>query len=179
MATDSQVESAGLTIRGIIGENKVLQGIDLVLPPGQVTVLMGANGAGKSTLVKILCGDYRPDNGAMTLAGNPYSPKNVADAIANGVVTVHQSINDGVIPELDVANNLLLDQLTVPGAPLFVRERSMRKEAQRLADSMGIKVPVTTRVADLGVADRQMIAIARAMAHAPKVLILDEPTLIA
>ena len=174
-----QVESAALTIRNIaksFGANSVLQGIELVLAPGEVTVLMGANGAGKSTLVKIICGVYRADGGDMELAGQNYQPKNAAQAIAEGVVTVHQNIDDGVIPDLDVANNLLLDRLTAPDAPLFVREGVMRKEAQRQADAMGITVPVTARVADLGIADRQMIAIARAMARAPKVLILDEPT---
>lgn len=173
------MESAALTIRNIaksFGTNTVLEGIEFSLAPGEVTVLMGANGAGKSTLVKIICGVYQADGGDMHLAGQPYHPKNAAQAIAEGVVTVHQNIDDGVIPDLDVANNLLLDQLTARDAPLFVRERSMRKEAQRQADAMGITVPVTARVADLGIADRQMIAIARAMARAPKVLILDEPT---
>ena len=171
--------TAALTIRELaksFGANSVLQGIELALQPGVVTVLMGANGAGKSTLVKIISGVYTADNGDMELDGKPYQPKNAAQAIAEGVVTVHQDINDGVIPDLDVANNLLLDRLTAPGARLFVRESAMRKEAQRHADGMGITVPVTTRVADLGIADRQMIAIARAMARAPKVLILDEPT---
>ena len=171
--------TAALTIEEIaksFGSNSVLEGITLKLAPGEVTVLMGANGAGKSTLVKIICGVYRPDSGVMHLAGDHYEPKNAAEAISRGVVTVHQNIDDGVIPDLDVANNLMLDRLTAKGAPLFVRERAIRKAAQRQADAVGITVPVTSRVADLGIADRQMIAIARAMARAPKVLILDEPT---
>ncbi len=173
------MESPALTIGSItksFGSNSVLLGIDLALAPGEVTVLMGANGAGKSTLVKIICGVYQADGGSMSLAGQPYQPRNAAEAIADGVVTVHQNIDDGVIPDLDVANNLLLDRLTQRDAPLFVRERTMRKEAKQHADAMGITVPVTARVADLGIADRQMIGIARAMARAPKVLILDEPT---
>ncbi len=171
--------NAALKLQNIVksfAANEVLQGIDLELAPGEVTVLMGANGAGKSTLVKIVSGVYTADAGTMQLAGQMYQPNHAADAIASGVVTVHQNIDDGVIPDLDVANNLLLDRLTKRGAPLFVRERWMRREAQKLADSMGITVPVTARIADLGVADRQMIAIARAMAHEPRVLILDEPT---
>jgi len=173
------VENAALRIGNVVksfGANRVLQGIDLSVSAGEVTVLMGANGAGKSTLVKIICGVYRADSGQMQLAGMPYLPGNTATAIADGVVTVHQNIDDGVIPDLDVANNLLLDRLTAKNASFFVRERSMRKAAQQFADSMGITVPVTALVSDLGIADRQMIAIARAMARAPKVLILDEPT---
>ncbi len=166
-------------IRGLeksFGQNRVLRGIDLDLAAGQVTVLMGANGAGKSTLVRILCGQYRPGAGVMTLNGVDYAPADMADAIARGVVTVHQAIDDGVIPDLDVTMNLMLDRLTEPGARLFVRDRALRAEARRIAAGMGITTDVRTRVADLGVADRQMIAIARAMARAPKLLILDEPT---
>ena len=158
------------------GPNRVLRGIDLCLDHGTVTVLMGANGAGKSTLVKIICGYHIADQGQLTIGGQPFSPTNAADAIAKGVVTVHQSIDDGVIPDLDVANNLMLDRLAEPRSGFFVRESKLRREAQQVADSMGIDVDLKARVADLSVADRQMIAIARAMARKPKVLILDEPT---
>lgn len=158
------------------GKNHVLRGIDVTLAAGSVTVLMGANGAGKSTLVKVICGHHRADGGQMTLAGQPFDPSDAADAISRGVVTVHQSIDDGVIPALDVANNLMLDRLVEPGHGLFVRERHLRAEASKVAAEMGITVNMRARVTDLAVADRQMIAIARAMARAPKVLILDEPT---
>ncbi len=166
-------------IRGLtksFGRNRVLRGIDLALSAGEVTVLMGANGAGKSTLVKVLCGHHAPDGGEMRMAGAPFAPAGVSDAISQGVVTVHQNIDDGVIPDLDVASNLMLDRLTEPGAGLFVRTRRMRDEAAGVARSMGLTMDVRSRVADLSVADRQMIAIARAMARAPRLLILDEPT---
>jgi len=156
--------------------NHVLRGIDVSLEAGTVTALMGANGAGKSTLVKVICGHHAADGGEMELAGTAFSPADASDAVSKGVVTVHQSIGDGVIPELDVANNLMLDRLVDAGSGFFVRERKLREEARKVAASMGIDVDMKARVADLPVADRQMIAIARAMARAPKVLILDEPT---
>jgi len=156
--------------------NHVLRGIDLELRAGEVTALMGANGAGKSTLVKILCGYHFADAGRIELGGAPYAPADAADAISKGVVTVHQSIDDGVIPDLDVATNLTLDRLTEPGVSLFVNDRKLRRQARAVAESMGLTMDVRTRVADLDVADRQMIAIARAMARSPKLLILDEPT---
>lgn len=158
------------------GRNHVLRGIDLDLNAGEVVVLMGANGAGKSTLVKVLCGFHRSDAGTITLRGEDYRPADAAAAITRGVVTVHQSIDDGVIPDLDVATNLMLNRLTEPGARLMVRDRALRAAAQKVADNMGLVVDVRARVADLSVADRQMIAIARAMAYDPKILILDEPT---
>ena len=163
-------------LRKSFGRNHVLRGIDLDIDAGEVVVLMGANGAGKSTLVKVLCGFHASDSGAITLEGADFQPAGAADAISRGVVTVHQSIDDGVIPDLDVATNLMLNRLTEPGAGLMVRDKALRASAQKVADNMGLKLDVRARVADLSVADRQMIAIARAMAYEPKVLILDEPT---
>ncbi|MFK7792474.1 MAG: sugar ABC transporter ATP-binding protein [Devosiaceae bacterium] len=163
-------------IEKAFGPNRVLRGIDLTIPAGQITVLMGANGAGKSTLVKILCGVHTLDSGRVELFGEPFSPASPSQAIEAGVVTVHQSINDGVIPDLDVASNLMLDRLNAPGAGFFVNRSKLRSDARKIASAMGLEIDVRTQVADLGVAERQLIAIARAMAKDPKVLILDEPT---
>ncbi|WP_102108405.1 sugar ABC transporter ATP-binding protein [Oceaniglobus roseus] len=163
-------------VKKSFGATHVLRDISLSLPAGKVTVLMGANGAGKSTLVKVLCGVHHADAGTVTLGGRPYRPEGPSDAIAQGVVTVHQSIADGVVADLDVASNLLLDRLADPASGLFVRRKAMRAEAARVAALMGLDLDVTAPVAGLGLADRQMIAIARAMARDPKLLILDEPT---
>jgi simple sugar transport system ATP-binding protein len=171
--------AAALELTGIekaFGPNRVLRGVGLSLHPGEVTVLMGANGAGKSTLVKVLCGVHRADAGTMRLFGADYAPASISDAIGQGVVTVHQSIDDGVIPDLDVASNLLLDRLTQRSAGFFVRGREMRAEARRVAEDMGLDLDPRAKVGDLGLAERQLIAIARAMAREPKVLVLDEPT---
>ena len=72
------------------GPNKVLREINLDLPAGMVTVLIGANGAGKSTLVKILCGVHQADAGTVHLFGERFEPVSPADAFKSGVVTVHQ-----------------------------------------------------------------------------------------
>ena len=72
------------------GPNDVLRNVDLDLPAGQVTVLMGANGAGKSTLVKILCGVHTADSGSLKLFEEPFQPTSTAEAFQSGVVTVHQ-----------------------------------------------------------------------------------------
>ncbi len=163
-------------IEKAFGPNRVLRGVDLTIPAGQVTVLMGANGAGKSTLVKILCGVHAHDAGHIELFGEAFSPTSPSQAIDAGVVTVHQAINDGVIPDLDVASNLMLDQLNAAGAGFFINRRKLRSGARAIAGAMGLDIDVAAQVADLDVAERQLIAIARAMAREPKVLILDEPT---
>ena len=161
-------------LRKSFGPIQVLGGVDLDLRAGAVTVLMGANGAGKSTLVRIVSGVYGRDAGTITLAGEPYAPATPADAIRAGVVTVHQNINDGVVADLDVATNLTLDRLNGRGAHLIFNPRRVRREAQAVADRMGLAIDLNATVADLSLADRQMVSIARAMAHEPKVLILDE-----
>jgi len=168
------VEISGLT--KAFGANRVLRGIDLELHKGEVTVLMGANGAGKSTLVKVICGVHSADSGAIKLDGVLLRAQTPYDAIHAGVVTVHQSINDGVIPDLDVASNLMLDKLAEPGSGFFLKGREIRRPAQDVARSMGLNVDVTRPVSALDLADRQLVAIARAMTHEPRLLILDEPT---
>ncbi|GKY86138.1 sugar ABC transporter ATP-binding protein [Sinisalibacter aestuarii] len=162
-------------VRKSFGKNQVLRGIDMQIPPGQVTVLMGANGAGKSTLVKVLCGVHRADGGTVMLGETPFAPETPSEALRSGVVTVHQNINDGVVPDLDVTSNLLLDTLA-SGGSTFLKRRDMRARAREIAAAVGLEIDVTLPVAGLTLADRQLVSIARAMAHNPELLILDEPT---
>ena len=172
-------QSACFRIAGLgksFGLNEVLRGIALDLHPGQVTVLMGANGAGKSTLVKIMSGIYRADRGVMMLGDAPFAPTSPAEAMRAGVVTVHQNIDDGVVGALDVATNLVLDRLNGPGRSLLFNPRRVRREAREVASRMGLEIYLGADVTELSLADRQLVAIARAMAHEPKVMILDEPT---
>ncbi|WP_127144394.1 sugar ABC transporter ATP-binding protein [Pelagibacterium montanilacus] len=173
------VANAVFTINGLrksFGPIEVLGGIDLALAPGQVTVLMGANGAGKSTLVKIMSGVYTRSSGTMELAGRPFAPATPAEAIRAGVVTVHQSINDGVVADLDVATNLTLDRLSGTGSKLMFNPGRVRREARAVAERVGLDIDMKKQVRELSLADRQMVSIARAMAHEPQVLVLDEPT---
>ena len=163
-------------LRKSFGRIQVLGGVDLSLRAGSVTALMGANGAGKSTLVRIVSGVYTRDAGHISLAGQIFSPSSPAEAIRAGVVTVHQNINDGVVADLDVATNLTLDRLNGRSAPWFFNPRRVRREAKAVADRMGLSLDLGVGISGLSLADRQMVAIARAMAHEPKVLILDEPT---
>ncbi|MBL0372770.1 sugar ABC transporter ATP-binding protein [Rhizobium sp. KVB221] len=163
-------------LRKSFGPVRVLDGVDLSLAAGKVTVLMGANGAGKSTLVRIISGVYSADSGHIELSGQTFSPQTPAEALRAGVVTVHQNINDGVVADLDVATNLTLDRLNGRGARTIFNPRRVRREAEAVAARMGLSFDMSATVGDLPLADRQMVAIARALTHEPKLLILDEPT---
>lgn len=158
------------------GDNRVLRKLDLDLPAASITALMGANGAGKSTLVKILSGVHQADGGTIHFGDQEFCPTSPSDAIRQGIVTVHQSINDGVMPDLDVASNLMIDRLAETKSGFFLKRSQLFAEAQKIADNMGLKIDVRRPVSELDVADRQLIAIARAMSHEPSLLILDEPT---
>ena len=158
------------------GSNRVLRDVALRLPGGAVTVLMGANGAGKSTLVKILSGVHARDAGEIRLGGAPYAPRTPLEARAASVVTVHQGIDDGVVPDLDVAENLALEELATGRTGFLYRRSRVRARAREVAAGMGLELDVSRPVRELGLAERQLVAIARAMAADPRLLILDEPT---
>ncbi|KQS94782.1 MULTISPECIES: sugar ABC transporter ATP-binding protein [unclassified Rhizobium] len=158
------------------GPTRALAGASLELNAGEIVALMGANGAGKSTLVNILSGTLDADSGVIALAGRPYAPESPAEAADAGVVTVHQSTDRVGAPGLSVADALLLNGYADGSAPFFLNRRSIRKKAQDILTQAGFDLPLDLDFADLPAADRQLVAIARAVARKASVLILDEPT---
>lgn len=168
------LEIAGL--ERAFGPNRVLKSVDLAVSAGEVLVLMGANGAGKSTLVKIIAGVLSPGAGRMTLGGRPYSPARPIDAVAAGLSVVHQQINDAVAPDLSVAQNLLLDRLCSGRTGAIYSPRRARREAEAIQAILGLSLPLDRAIGEIPLADRQLVAICRALAEEPKVLVLDEPT---
>jgi simple sugar transport system ATP-binding protein len=158
------------------GPTRALAGAGLVIERGEIVALMGANGAGKSTLVKILSGVIAADNGTITLNGRTFEPHSPSDAARAGVVTVHQSTDLIGAPGLTVADALLLNRFADRGTSFFVSRRSVRREAQAMLDAVDISLALDRDFGDLTAADRQLVAIARALAHRAELLILDEPT---
>lgn len=158
------------------GSTQALKDASLSLRAGEVVALMGANGAGKSTLVRILSGIHQPDSGQLFLDNRPYRPGSPADAASNGIVTVHQSTDVIGIPGLSVAEALLLNRFVDGRQPFFVSRRSIRRAAADILQRAGFDLPLDRDFAELGTADRQMVAIARALSNNARILILDEPT---
>lgn len=151
-----------------------LDGVDLDFWPGEMHALAGENGAGKSTIIRVLAGIHMPDEGHMTLNGAPHAPRTPHDAIAAGVRVVHQEFN--LLPALSIAENILFENL--PRHALgFVDRKRMRERAASLMARVGLshRSP-DTAVERLGIAELQLVEIARALSSDGRLLILDEPT---
>jgi fructose transport system ATP-binding protein len=173
-----------LQARGLVkrfGRVTALDGADLDLDAGEVLAIIGDNGAGKSSLIKCLTGAEIPDEGSMTLNGEPLVLKRPHDAQAAGIETVYQTL--AVAPALDIATNMFLGRERRKGGPLgtvlrMVDKRGMRRDAKRALDDLGIGTlqDITQAVETLSGGQRQAVAVARAAAFGSKVIILDEPT---
>jgi simple sugar transport system ATP-binding protein len=155
---------------------RALGGASLQIAPGEIVALMGANGAGKSTLVKILAGVLPADGGTMILKGHGYAPRNPAEAAQAGVVTVHQSTDVVGIAGLTVADALMLGRFADRRQPFFISRSAIRLQAQAMLDTVGFSLPLGRDFAELSAAERQLVAIARALSDRADLLILDEPT---
>jgi ABC-type sugar transport system ATPase subunit len=139
---------------------------------GEILGLVGENGAGKSTLIKILSGALGADGGSLLIDGQVVQIRDPLDAARQGIVAVYQEFN--LQPKLTVAENLLFGDY--PRVFGVIRWAQVREEAAAFLDGFGLSVPVDTLVADLSIAERQMLEIAKALRQRAKVLILDEPT---
>ncbi|MBR8057553.1 sugar ABC transporter ATP-binding protein [Burkholderia dolosa] len=149
-----------------------LDGIRLDLRRGEVHAICGENGAGKSTLMKIISGQYLPDEGVIHYCGAPVRFGSAADAQAAGIAIIHQELN--LVPHLSVAENLYLAR--EPRRGPFVDMRRLNADAARCLARIGLDVAPTTRVGALSIAQQQMVEIAKALSHDARVLIMDEPT---
>jgi ribose transport system ATP-binding protein len=149
-----------------------LDGVDFELERGEVHVILGENGAGKSTLIKMLSGAYQPDEGEILFEGEPVRVPSAAVAQGLGISTIYQEFN--LVPQLTVAENVFLGRQ--PRRLGIVDRRRMREEARRLLERIKVRVDPDALVSALGVAQRQMVEIAKALSLEARVLIMDEPT---
>lgn len=160
-------------IRKTFGATVAVDGVDLAVAPGEVCALVGQNGAGKSTLMAILSGAYQPDAGSMTLDGVAYKPRSPLDARRAGVAMIYQELS--LAPHLSVAENIVLGmEPTRFGA---IRWNEVRAIARRVLGQLGHPdIDPEAPVAELSVAEQQLVEIGRALAVGCRALVLDEPT---
>ena len=151
---------------------KALDNVQLKLKPGTVHALMGENGVGKSTLMKCLFGIYEKNSGKILLDGVEVNFKSTKEALENGVSMVHQELNQ--VLQRNVLDNIWLGRYPMKG--FFVDEKKMYNDTINIFKDLDIKVDPRKKVAELPIAERQMIEIAKAVSYKSKVIVMDEPT---
>lgn len=149
-----------------------LNGVDLQVLPGEVHCLVGQNGAGKSTLVKVIMGAITPDAGQMRINGREVVFKSPRDSLRAGISCIFQELD--LVPDMSVAENLLLADL--PGRFGLVDSARRDELAASLLARVGATFSPRATVERLSVADRQLVAIAKALAVDAKVVLMDEPS---
>ncbi|MBB2910093.1 fructose transport system ATP-binding protein [Streptosporangium becharense] len=172
-----------LQARGLVkryGHVTALDGVDLDLMAGEVLAVIGDNGAGKSSLIKALTGALQPDEGEILLDGRPVRFRNPLDARRHGIETVYQDL--AVAASMDIASNMFLGREVRRRGLLgtifrMLDKKRMREESARhMADlKIGLR-SLTQAVESLSGGQRQGVAVARAVAWARHVVVMDEPT---
>ncbi len=160
------------------GRIVALNDISLDIGEGEILAMVGDNGAGKSTLMKVLCGVHEPTDGTIYVDGEPVTFSNPDDARRHGIETVYQDL--ALMDDLDVATNIYMDQFPTRGfGPFsFVDWDETYRRAGRILDERLNRGDIDpyAEVEFLSGGERQLVAIARALAFDPDLVILDEPT---
>ncbi|WP_392544260.1 sugar ABC transporter ATP-binding protein [Oryzobacter telluris] len=164
------VEHLGKSYPGV----RAVDDVSVTFRPGEVHALVGENGAGKSTLIKVLAGAQRPDTGTITIDGEPVVFSTPGDSARRGFAFIHQE--PSLVDDLTVAENVVLGTTAALRWRTVVNRRAMRRRYAEIADQLGLEVAATTRVAELGVAEQTLVALARAMHRDAHFLVFDEPT---
>jgi D-xylose transport system ATP-binding protein len=166
-----------LALRGITKDFPGVRAVDdvtLELAPGEIHALCGENGAGKSTLIKVLCGFFPSGSfrGGIALEGRPVRFHGIRGAERHGIALIAQEL--ALVPDLSVEENLMLGR--EPARFGLLRRAAQREQALRALERVGLEVDPARPVRTLGIAQQQMLEIARALAKDATVLVLDEPT---
>ena len=165
-----------LSLSGIVKDFpgvRALSNVNIDLFAGEVTALVGENGAGKSTIVKVLTGIYQPDEGLIRLNDDVVTFATPNDAASLGITAIHQETV--LFDDLSVAENIFIGH--APKKHLgMIDWNEMNERAKGLLDRIGASINPTTLLRDLGIANKHMVAIARALSIDASVVIMDEPT---
>jgi ribose transport system ATP-binding protein len=149
---------------------QALDEVSLEVHPGEVHALLGENGAGKSTLMGVASGEIAPDAGSITFEGFPQEELSPTLAAELGIAIVHQ--HPALLPDMSVAENI---RLAVPSEHLHFAG-SEEASMQAMLDEVGLEVHLNDRIETLSLANKHLLEVAKALAVAPTLLILDEPT---
>lgn len=161
-------------IRKSFPGTRALNGASLALNEGEIHALVGENGAGKSTLIKILAGVYPYPHyeGQIFIAGQLQRLRNIHDAEQAGIAVVHQELS--LVPELSITENIFLGRMRQRLG--VVRWDEMHEHSRALLNRVRLPIDPHTPVRQLGIAQQQLVEIAKALSQSARVLVLDEPT---
>ena len=165
-----------LRVDGIIkrfGGVTALDDVSFTINKGESLTLVGENGSGKSTMIKIISGVYTPDEGDIFINGNHYKKMTPIDSIKEGVQVIYQDFS--LFPNLTVAENIALNDLIISGAKT-VNWKKVHDFAREGLEKIKVNIPLNALVGELSTADRQLIAISKAILADAKLIIMDEPT---
>jgi rhamnose transport system ATP-binding protein len=151
---------------------RALHDVGFSLAAGEVTALIGENGAGKSTIVKLLTGIYRPDAGSIEVNGKSQSFISPADSWKAGITAIHQET--AMFDELTVAENIFMGH--APRNRGLIDWRAMTAQAATILKSIEADIDPSVPLKQLGVAQKHLVSIARALSHDSRIVIMDEPT---
>jgi simple sugar transport system ATP-binding protein len=172
-----QDQTPVLSLRNVsvtFGGVKALQNVSFEVLPGEVQCIAGENGSGKSTLIKVITGIYKSAHGSQfSVAGKLVETMSPALARSAGVVVIWQDL--ALFSEMTVAENIGIEAV-LGGMPRLVGHEAMRKTAQAALARLGADVDVDSRLGTFAIAQRQIVAIARALVGEAKVIFMDEPT---
>ena len=161
-----------LQVRGVFksfGGTEALADVGMTLKAGEILALLGENGAGKSTLIKILAGVYTLDAGSVSFRG-----VEVTHALRRlPIAFIHQDL--GLIDWMTVAENICMT-LGFPRRLGMIDQDAARRRAAAALDALGADIDPDTRIQNLSRTEKSLVAIARALAAEPEILVLDEPT---
>jgi simple sugar transport system ATP-binding protein len=155
------------------GAVQALDNIDLSVNKGEILCLVGENGSGKSTLIKIISGVVEPDSGEIVIEGKSYKKLSAFESMRTGIQVIYQDLS--LFPNLSVAENISLNQ-RIEKREKFVNWREIKEIAERELKSIGKSINPDALVEELSVADKQIVAICRALTFGAKLIIMDEPT---
>jgi ribose transport system ATP-binding protein len=154
---------------------QALKGVSFEIGAGEVVGLIGENGAGKSTLMKVLGGVVAPTSGSIVIDGVVHPSLTVTQSLAAGIAFVHQELN--LFDNLDAAANIFIGREPRWGGPLrLIDQKALHLSVAPLLKRLGCDFKPDTSVADLSIAQRQMLEITKALSLEARVIIMDEPT---
>ena len=153
-----------------------LENVNLSVEAGECHALVGENGAGKSTLMKVLSGAYQPDSGSIKIGGNTQKIDSPIKSNHLGISMIYQELN--LVPEMTIAENIFLGHELIRGPFGLLDQTLMEKQSENLLASLGQNFNPRLLIKEIGLAQQQMVEIAKALSRQSRIIIMDEPSAI-